>query len=869
MAGSIALQAAPAWNRLLKQPTEWYGSEEALEVSRAIIAHQDEASGGWPKNTDMTIAPSAEFLARSPRDRAPTIDNGATTTQVRLLARVAQASGQATIHASVRRGLRYLLDAQYQNGGWPQFYPLRAGYYSHITYNDNAMVNVLEVLSAVAAGQEEWAPFAAEFGPDADRAVARGVACILATQVVVDEQLTVWCAQHDATTLAPAPARSYEPVSLSGMESARIVRFLMQVPEPTPAMVSSVEAAMRWFAAVAIPGKRVDRSEGDQRLVDDPPSDAWARFYEIGTNRPIFLGRDAVVRYDLAEVEAERRGGYSYYGDYAEELFTDDYPAWLRRLARQSQRPVLFIAGDSTAADKPRLTHPERGWGQALRHLIKDGWHLDNRAVNGRSTKSFIDEGRWAALINDLKAGDWVIIQFGHNDEKSSDPSRHTIPYGSYRDNLRRFVDDVRAKGGHPVLATPVARRKWNEAGTELVPTHGDYPAAVRDLAAAESVPLLELEQRTADLELSLGVAGSKALHLWHEAGALATRPEGLADDAHYSPLGARRVAWLVLAEMRRLELPIADAFPVVPDAVVARDGTGDYTSIEAAIYGAPQARAEPGPGDRWVVLVKSGTYRERVYVQRERGNIALIGEDPATTILVEGMHANLSGPDGKKLGTFRTATLQVDGDGFIVENLTIANDAGPVGQALALRVDGDRVVFRQCRFLGWQDTVLVNRGRHYFADCHVEGHVDFIFGAANAVFERTHLHCVGNGYITAASTPFDQAHGLTFLDCSITGEPDVRTYLGRPWRAYARTTFVRTVMSEVVRAEGWHNWNQAEREHTSRYVEIDSSGPGGAGRQDRVTWARTLRHHAGPPPTAAGVLRGDDGWEIPLPLAR
>lgn len=266
------------------------------------------------------------------------------------------------------------------------------------------------------------------------------------------------------------------------------------------------------------------------------------------------------------------------------------------------------------------------------------------------------------------------------------------------------------------------------------------------------------------------------------------------------------------------------------------------------------------------MILVKSGTYRERVYVQRERGNIALLGEDPATTVLVAGVHANLIGPDGKKLGTFRTPTLQIDGDGFIVENLTLANDAGPVGQALALRVDGDRVVLCNCRLLGWQDTVLVNRGRHYFADCTIDGDVDFIFGAANAVFERSHLHCRDDGYITAAATPFDQEHGFTFLDCRITGASGVKTYLGRPWRAHARTTFVRTEMSEVVRPSGWHNWNQPERERSVHYVEIDSTGPG-ANPAERVDWAEFYQHPSGAPPTADQILRGQDGWEIPAPV--
>ncbi len=583
IAGSAALAATPRWRDILKQPDAWYGSDEAVAVAQAVLAYQD-ASGGWPKNTDMTAPPSAEFRALSAKTKAPTIDNGATTTQLHLLARVAHATGDADLKAAVQRGLRYLLDAQYENGGWPQFYPLRKGYYSHITYNDWAMVNVLEVARDAAAGKNEWTGLAdAGLRAELAGAVQRGIACILATQVRENGGLTVWCAQHDEVTLAPAPARKFEPISLSGAESVGIVRFLMAIERPSPEVVQAVESAIEWFVATAIPGKKMQRSEHDQVLVDDPKSDAWARFYELGTNRPIFVGRDEVVHYDLAEVEEERRTGYGYYGDWAEDLIMKAYPAWRRRLARKSSHPVLFIAGDSTAADKARLTDPERGWGQALREFVKPGWSVDNRALNGRSSKSFIDEGHWDALINDLKAGDWVIIQFGHNDEKSGSPERYTdpAPGGSYRENLTRFVRQVISLGGHPVLATSMARRKWNDAGTDLVPTHGDYPAAVRAVAAAEGVPLLDMERRSTDFERSLGVEASKALHLWYAAGELPTRPKGVSDDTHYSPLGARHMAELVAGELYRRQLPIAEMFdwskvsnPPAPWSADLGDGT-------------------------------------------------------------------------------------------------------------------------------------------------------------------------------------------------------------------------------------------------------------------------------------------------------
>lgn len=303
------------------------------------------------------------------------------------------------------------------------------------------------------------------------------------------------------------------------------------------------------------------------------------------------------------------------------------------------------------------------------------------------------------------------------------------------------------------------------------------------------------------------------------------------------------------------------------PDAIVAADGSGQYTSLQEAISRAPMRTGLADP--RWIIVIKPGTYRERVYVQRERGNIAVIGEDPATTIITYDLNARLPGPDGKPIGTFRTPTVQVDGDGMVWEGVTIANSAGrpgpreggaPVEQALALRVDGDRVVFRRCRFIGWQDTILVNRGRHYFEDCYIEGNVDFIFGAATAFFKHCHIHCLGDGYITAASTPQGSAHGFVFADCRITGAEGVKTYLGRPWRIYARTIFIRTDMSSVVRPEGWHNWSKPEAEKTAFYAEFGSTG-GGARPSERVLWARSLTAKEVAALTPEKVLAGTDRW--------
>lgn len=305
------------------------------------------------------------------------------------------------------------------------------------------------------------------------------------------------------------------------------------------------------------------------------------------------------------------------------------------------------------------------------------------------------------------------------------------------------------------------------------------------------------------------------------------------------------------------LTASVADGQPSQPDVVVALDGSGDFTSIQQAIMKAPYSSAT----NVWNIQVKPGTYKERIYVQRERGYLRLMGEDPQTTILTHEIHANMIGNDGEKIGTFRTPTLQIDGDGFVIENMTIANAAGAVGQALALRVDGDKVEFRNCRFLGWQDTIFLNRGRQYFKGCYIEGHVDFIFGGATAFFETCQIHCLRKGYITAASTPADQLYGFIFKDCTITGEPDTQTYLGRPWRPYSMTVFLGTEVSDVVRPEGWNNWRDPKREKTVRYGEYNSTGPG-AHPEGRVPWARQLTEAEANDLTLKNVLQGEDGWD-------
>ncbi|MDT5272033.1 MAG: hypothetical protein QOH49_4219 [Acidobacteriota bacterium] len=338
--------ASIKWRDALKQRPEWYAGAEALRVADNLLLYQRDA-GGWPKNIDMAATLSekekAELLKQK-GDNEATIDNSATFTQLEYLARVYTAQKQERYREAFIKGLDYLLAAQYENGGWPQYYPLRKGYYTHITYNDNAMVGVLELLRDVARRRPGYT-----FVDDArrlksEKAVERGVECILKTQVKVNGKLTVWGAQHDEVTLAPAPARKFEPVSLASRESVAVTRFLMGIERPDARVVEAVESAVAWFNSSQLSGirwiEKEDKSQPggfERTVVKDPQAPPlWARFYEIGTNRPVFEGRDGVVRYSVLEIEAERRNGYGWYSEEPLKLINKDYAAWQKRLKIQS-----------------------------------------------------------------------------------------------------------------------------------------------------------------------------------------------------------------------------------------------------------------------------------------------------------------------------------------------------------------------------------------------------------------------------------------------------------------------------------------------------------------------------------------------------
>ena len=275
------------------------------------------------------------------------------------------------------------------------------------------------------------------------------------------------------------------------------------------------------------------------------------------------------------------------------------------------------------------------------------------------------------------------------------------------------------------------------------------------------------------------------------------------------------------------------------PDTIfVARDGTGEFRTIDEAIE---VCRAFMDYHK--VIFVKNGTYKEKLIIPQWLQNIEICGESKEKTIITYDDHANVKRPEtGKPMGTFRTYTLKIEGNAITLKNLTIENNSARLGQAVALHTEGDRLLLINCRFIGHQDTIYtgVAGTRLYFKGCYICGTTDFIFGPSTAWFEDCTIESLVNSYVTAASTPKDQAYGYIFNNCRLIAKEGVdKVYLGRPWRDYGYTLFMNCELGGHIRPEGWHHWEK-QREQTARYLEYNNRGEG-AKTKDRVVWSHQL----------------------------
>ncbi|MCH5335183.1 MAG: pectin esterase [Alistipes sp.] len=528
-------------------------------------------------------------------------------------------------------------------------------------------------------------------------------------------------------------------------------------------------------------------------------------------------------------------------------------------------KTTIFLVGDSTCATKSLdKQNPERGWGHMFQPFFDSSIVVENHAVNGRSTKSFRDEGRWDKVLETMKSDDYVFIEFGHNDQKEKDPKRFSTPE-QYAENLRAFIFEVRGNGGTPVLLTPIVRRHWDNG--RLLDTHGEYVKQVKRIAEEEEVIMFDMEADTRRWVTSLGDEASRDYFMWVAPGTCPLYPDGRQDDTHLNVKGARIVAGMVADH-------IAEAIPELAehlvryDFVVAKDGSGDFFTVGEMIDAVPNfAQNEIN------VLIRNGVYKEKNSISSTKRHLHLTGESVEGTVITYDDFASRKGPVGN-LGTSGSSSLYICCDDFTAENITFENSAGSVGQAVAVQCIGDRMVFRNCRFLGNQDTLYLHgygnregkeyvpNSRIYFVDCYVEGTTDFIFGSATALFENCRIHSKSNSMVTAASTCKGQPYGFVFRNCDFTANDGVdKVRLGRPWRDYAQTVLIDCRLGGHIMPEGWHNWNRPEAEKTVLYGEYGSTGEG-ANAKSRVAWSKKLDAATVKTKyTKEAILGGTDGW--------
>ena len=380
----------PRRNAMQETDPAFFKTEDALRVGDQVLTYQ-RVTGGWPKNIDMsrrlTDAELARVLAEKNRTDDSTIDNGATTSQMIYLARLWQATREPRFRDGFNKAVEYLLSGQYENGGWPQFWPENKGYQVHITFNDDAIVNTLDLFRSISSEQE---PYGGGLTDAALRdrlrtAFDKGIECILATQILQDGKPSVWCQQHDRETFAPAPARAYELPSYCSAESVGIVRLLMTLPNPDARVKRAIHGAMRWFDTYKLTGLRVTRAfDGgvmNTKLVEDPAATPiWGRFYDLKWCEPYVCDRDGIPRRRLEEIGPERRNGYSWYNNRPASLYPL-YEEWAAKYDPKGKVPVSLSTPGANETGKIEM----------FRRPVIDRRDFDAVVLPGQSIQAAIE----------------------------------------------------------------------------------------------------------------------------------------------------------------------------------------------------------------------------------------------------------------------------------------------------------------------------------------------------------------------------------------------------------------------------------------------------------------------------------------------
>lgn len=322
----------------------WFAGDEAKQLADAILSFQTP-SGGWSKHMGFSRGPrqpgmlwTSQNEPGQPAHYVATFDNNSTTEEMYFLANVWLSTKREDCKAGVIKGLKFILTAQFPNGGWPQVYPLEGGYHDDITFNDDAMTHVLELLQGITSNEPYFAFLADSQRQQAADALATGIRCVLKTQVLQGGKKTVWCAQNDSLTLQPANARKMEPATLSGLESAHLLKFLMTLTNPAPEIVACIESGLKWFEAAKITGEEKTNENG--KMIYEPNAAStevrWARFYELTNSKPVFPGRDGVLYDTFAAMAAKNKLGYDYYTSQPGSIVNNGQKKWRKMLAKQS-----------------------------------------------------------------------------------------------------------------------------------------------------------------------------------------------------------------------------------------------------------------------------------------------------------------------------------------------------------------------------------------------------------------------------------------------------------------------------------------------------------------------------------------------------
>lgn len=402
-----------SWPGCLGMPAEWFSTDDGIRVADNLLLYQFD-TGGWSKNIDMAeeLTEGKKQILKKQKSikNDSTIDNDATTSQILFLAKSYTYTKEERFKEGAQKGIQYLLEAQYPSGGWPQYYPIfSSSYYAHITFNDNAMINVMELFEDIL--KDELFAFVEQGTKNrVQAALEKGLAAILKSQIVVNGEKTAWCAQHHADTLLPAPARSYELESISGYESIGIIRYLMSIENPSSEIIDAVQGAVAWFDKNSISGivlVEIDSPElpggRDRVVVEDPPAPPiWARFYDIETSKPFFCGRDGVKKDTIAEIEHERRMGYNYYTNAPLTLLIKEYPVWQKKYA------------------------PERNVVKRVAQLSKPGWNVyDGSVLPSENTPALYESNTKglkgeSSIVDDMDIPGNKLLQFISPDGKDN-----------------------------------------------------------------------------------------------------------------------------------------------------------------------------------------------------------------------------------------------------------------------------------------------------------------------------------------------------------------------------------------------------------------------------------------------------------------